>query len=88
MHEGVKYQCEKCDFESSWQKCLSVHKKSVHEGVKYHCNLCDYKTGQQGTLQTYKKNVHEGVKVKCDQCHVTLQGHLSHHKKLFHDGQS
>ena len=34
-HDGVKYACDKCDYQATQQGNLRTHMKSKHEGVKY-----------------------------------------------------
>ena len=40
VHEGVKYDCNQCDFRATRRGILTCHIQSVHEGVKYECNQC------------------------------------------------
>ena len=36
VHEGVKYACNQCDYQASYQNYLTTHHiQSKHEGVKY-----------------------------------------------------
>ena len=34
-HEGIKYPCNRCDFQATLQQNLMTHKRSKHEGIKY-----------------------------------------------------
>ena len=40
-HEGVKYDCNQCDFQSGYRADLTIHIKSKHEGLGVsHSSLC------------------------------------------------
>ena len=54
-HDGVRYDCDMCDYQATIQSNLARHKQSKHEGVRYDYVLCDYQSTQQGTLATHKK---------------------------------
>ena len=41
-HEGIKHNCDQCDFQASEKSNLRVHIKSKHDGTKYPCDQCDY----------------------------------------------
>ena len=43
IHDGVKYNCEYCDYNATNKGSLTQHVKSIHDGVKYRCEYCDYK---------------------------------------------
>ena len=49
-HEGIKYQCDHCDYKATQKGSLKKHKMSVHEGIKYQCDQCEYKAAQKGDL--------------------------------------
>ena len=51
LHEGVKYDCNQCDYKATQQTNLSQHQKEIHEGVKYNCTQCDYKATHQTNLK-------------------------------------
>ena len=34
MHEGIKYNCDQCEYKTTEQGHLRKHKRSIHEGVK------------------------------------------------------
>ena len=53
VHDGVKYNCERCDYKATTKSSLCmyiVHVQSIHEGVKYNCKICDYKATQASDL--------------------------------------
>ena len=51
--EGVKYACNQCDYQATYQDNLTTHIQSVHEGVKYTCDRCDYQANQKSNLTTH-----------------------------------
>ena len=59
FHEGVRYACNKCDFQATRQEDgLKMHIKSIHEGVKYACNQCDHQAADPSNLRKHIKNKH------------------------------
>ena len=87
-NDGVKYQCNQCNFKASFPSNLQQHIKSIHEGVKYPCDQCKFKAARPDSLQQHIKSIHDGVKYPCDQCDYkaarpsNLQGHI----KSIHEG--
>ena len=86
VHEGVKYACEHCDFQSTQQSHLKAHIQSKHKGFKYACDQCDYQGTRQSHLTEHIQSKHEGFKYACDQCDYTAawQTSLRTHKKNIH----
>ena len=41
-HEGVKYDCQKCDDKGSSKLILIYHVRSEHDGVRFSCDECAY----------------------------------------------
>ena len=35
IHEGIRYQCDQCDYKATQKRDLKTHRMSVHEGIKY-----------------------------------------------------
>ena len=58
MHDGVKYPCDKCNYQATEQSSLRKHKKSVHDGVKYSCDKCNYQTGWKQKFKEHKDRKH------------------------------
>ena len=44
-HEGLKYHCQGCDFETNSKKNLSAHYYSIHLGRKFECEECGKEFG-------------------------------------------
>ena len=42
IHEGVKFDCDQCDFKAGTPSVLNVHRKAEHEGFTYECDKCDF----------------------------------------------
>ena len=66
VHEGVKYQCNQCDYRATGRGNLQRHIQSKH--FKFSCNQCIYQATEMNHLQTHIKSQHEGVKYPCNQC--------------------
>ena len=65
-HEGVKYDCDQCDYQSQRKHRMIEHIQSKHEGVKFSCGECDKQFSQKESLTDHIKFVHQGR--KCSQC--------------------
>merc|ERR1712129_378035 len=59
VHEGTKYSCGSCDYQSSHRANVSKHKKSVHDKVRYPCSSCDFKASLRRNLRRHQKAAHE-----------------------------
>ena len=55
--EGIKYACNKCEYQATTPVNLSSHIQCIHEGVKYPCNQCDYQ-GSKAALRQHLKIKH------------------------------
>ena len=62
VHEGVKYSCGKCVYQSSSKAYIAQRKSALHEGLKNPCRQCGYQTTAKGSLAKHKRALHEGVK--------------------------
>ena len=40
VHEGVKYDCNYCDYKTTWQDNVTAHEIEIHEVVLFDFNLC------------------------------------------------
>ena len=43
VHEGIKYQCDHCDYKAAGKGHLKATEMTVHEGIMNLCDLCEYK---------------------------------------------
>ena len=66
VHEGIRYECNECDFKATLMKHLKNHTESVHKGVRYNCNECDLKASGKGTLNRHVKNQHKQLDLQYD----------------------
>ena len=58
IHEGIKYACYQCDYQSGYQSDLTKHNQAKHAGIKYACEQCDYRATSQNTLTKHIKRKH------------------------------
>ena len=72
VHDGVKYNCEQCDYKANQKGNLQQHVKSVHKGVKYSCERCYYEATKKVFLQRHVASNHERVIQSCDLCKMWL----------------
>ena len=86
--DGVKYACDKCDYQATRKNILNQHIQAKHEGVKYACDQCDYQASYKWDLSTHIQSKHEGLKYACDQCdhQATQQSSLNRHIQSKHEG--
>ena len=47
VHEGIKYDCNVCEYKVTRRNSLLRHVKSEHEGFKYYCKICEYNGTQK-----------------------------------------
>ena len=88
VHEGVKYECDHCDYQTSTQLHYFTHIQSKHDGIKYDCDQCDYKATSKLNISRHIQSKHEGIKYNCDQCNykATRKDNLVTHKQSKHEG--
>ena len=72
VDEGIRYNCDRCEFETKVKTYLQVHTKRDHEGQVFQCNQCEYSSTGRQMLKRHISVVHDGVKYKCDQCACTV----------------
>jgi predicted RNA-binding Zn-ribbon protein involved in translation (DUF1610 family) len=53
-HEGLKYHCQGCDFETNSKKNLSAQYYSIHLGRKFECEECGKEFGVKGNLKKHQ----------------------------------
>ena len=87
-HQGAKYACDQCDYQTTTQSSLSRHRESQHEDVKYACDQCDYQAKRQDNLTVHIQSKHEGVKYLCEQCdyQAKWKSDLTIHIQSKHEG--
>ena len=75
VHEGLRYNCDQCEYKAIRQSSLTSHIQAVHEGVRYKCDQCEYSVKPEcaGHLNRHKKTVHDKVKdYKCHRCEYAV----------------
>ena len=87
-HEGVKYNCEQCDFQASRQDHLRRHMMVKHGGLKYVCQKCDKQFCKQKSLKIHVQSVHEDINYSCSHCEfeTKTEFYLRKHIRSRHDG--
>ena len=71
IHEGVRYNCEKCDKSFTDSSSMKAHVRNVHEGRrKNKCELCNKAFSCLSNLKYHINSAHEGFKKghKCEIC--------------------
>ena len=90
MHEGVKYNCNICQYSATHKVLLSSHVRTIHlQERNFQCSTCDYKTTDQSHLTRHieiKHNPRENF--VCADCNKSIKpGSLYGHRKYFHSGE-
>lgn len=62
VHDGIKYDCEQCDFRATEKGSLAWHVANVHERTKYDCKQCDFKTSKKSSFVNHVANIHQRIK--------------------------
>ena len=60
-HDGIRHQCDKCDYEATLKSNMKVHKQAMHEGISYNCDLCRYVSSTSRTLSLHQKSKHQVI---------------------------
>ena len=63
-YEGVRYDCNHCDYIATRQGNLTTHTKSVHKGDKYECDQCVFSATHRGNLTRHIESAHKGLLLK------------------------
>ena len=58
-HEGIRHQCNICDYLALTQTSLMTHQEINHRGNRYSCSLCGHIASNMNDLKTHKKYEHE-----------------------------
>ena len=91
IHEGIRYNCQKCEKIFSGKSGLSRHIRSIHEGIifRYNCQMCDKTFANTENLTTHVNSIHGGTIYNCGKCDkaYNLKSNLSRHIKASHEGK-
>ena len=60
-HEGVRYPCDKCEYDVTISCHMKEHFESKHDGVRYPSDKSKYAATEAGSLKRHIKSKHEGV---------------------------
>ena len=90
-HEGIKYLCSECDFQTSQKGNLTFHKRAKHEGVRFKCDQCGLLSTQKDSLNRHIIAKHSGDErqiYSCDQCDFRAFHNktIGKHTKSVHGG--
>ena len=66
IHDGLRFQCEKCDYQSATNRYLKFHTQSKHDGIGYTCCECDYKATRPHSLKFHMATKHDGEQFRCE----------------------
>ena len=55
IHEGVRYQCDKCGYAAKQYSNLKKHNESKQKGVRYQCDYCEYAATTISNLKKHQK---------------------------------
>ena len=64
MHYVNQFECDMCDFKSSYD--LARHKRNSH-AEKSKCDSCDF-MGNKIQITVHRRKYHENVKYSCSDC--------------------
>ena len=59
MKQGIKLECNKCNYQCVSKKSLKEHVKIVHDGVKVQCKMCTNQYSGMRTLKIHVKLKHD-----------------------------
>ena len=57
-HSGLRYDCNQCDYQTSYPQNLKKHSSRAHNDVVFSCNECDYKCKNDSTLRSHVNTKH------------------------------
>ncbi len=85
--DKIYYNCDRCDYKSTFERYLQIHIKEVHGDRDYECDQCDFKTKTKKILDRHIYNIHSDEKpYKCQNCEYSCktQFHLNIHINRIH----
>ena len=91
VHEGIKYNCDQCDYTAIQKRLSIIHKQYEHEEMK--CDKCEYKKVAKNILLRHKQYEHEVIKnrpgkIVCSQRSIPFTSSWVHrfHQRSEHEG--
>ena len=61
IHDGVRLDCEKCDYKGSSRAALKQHIKVQHEGLRLYCDECTLAVRNVTQLKRHKMKKHGSI---------------------------
>ena len=55
VHEGVKYPCDQCEYQTSYPANLKAHREGIHQKMMIKCQLCDFQTKWRPEFYNHRK---------------------------------
>ena len=82
-HQGLESKsinCDECDYRTSKENMMGLHKKAVHKKKTYNCQSCEFRTLDERLLTKHLSTVH----LECNLCdfRTTLPQVLHTHQKM------
>ena len=66
VHDGVKFQCKSCEYDTKDKDNLKRHSNSVYLSIRYACDTYEFAAVQKSKLKQHQKK-HLGIKYKCSE---------------------
>ena len=87
VHEGMVFNCDKCDFKATQRAFLINHMALRHGSKKFNCSICEKSFRQEAILNRHIQSTHDGDWHFCDQCDRSfpLLASLNTHKTRVHE---
>ncbi|XP_033106564.1 zinc finger protein 14-like [Anneissia japonica] len=91
IHQGMKFSCDLCDFQTFWRASIKRHKKMKHfsEDLPYLiCSMCTYKSKDPNAIRTHERYIHrEKKEYICETCGklFKLSTALKYHQQTHND---
>ena len=57
-HDGARYACDQCAYQSSRHYQLIAHIRNKHECIKYACNQCEFKCDLKDNVEKHRIETH------------------------------
>ena len=84
MHNGVKYNCEYCEYQATTKSSLRQHIQSIHNGVKHSGEFVIIKLIKKILFKDVQSqhSVHNAVKYNCHFCDYKASSHDNFRRHL------
>ena len=62
----IKFNCDKCDYNTTDKTIVQRHVKSLHEEIRHDCDKCFFRATGKTNLQRHFESLHEEIHHDCD----------------------